>query len=327
MLLRAIALLSGGLDSILAIRILQLQGVQIEALNFRTQFACCRETAARAARLLEVPLTVLAAEDDYLDVVRRPKFGYGRGANPCVDCRIYMFQRARAHMEATGADLVVSGEVLGQRPMSQKRRDLLVIERHSGLDGRLLRPLSAKRLPPTVAEESGAIDRDRLYDFSGRSRKGLIDLARQFGFPEQQIPSPSTGCMLTQQSFAPRVYDLIAKQPENTRWDFELLKIGRHLRFDDRTKVVVGRRESENLQLQRIAVVDGARKAVCLVPHNFSGPTALVVGPAPPEAIDFAGGLILRFCRYDDQDLPLVRVGEELREARHVHQAETAAML
>jgi len=325
--IRAIALLSGGLDSMLAIRILQLQNAEIEALNFRTQFACCRETAARAARLLEVPLTVLVEQDDYLDVVRRPKFGYGRGANPCVDCRIYMFQRAKAHMEATGADLVVSGEVLGQRPMSQKRRDLLVIERHSGLEGRLLRPLSAKRLPPTLAEESGAIDRAKLYDFSGRSRKGLIALARQFGIPDQEIPSPSTGCMLTQLSFAPRVYDLITNQPQNGRWDFELLKIGRHLRFDDQTKVIVGRRESENLQLQHMADVDGARKAVCLVPHNFSGPTALVVGPASPAAVDFAAGLILRFCHYEGSDTPVIRVDGELREAWPTEQAEVAAML
>jgi hypothetical protein len=325
--LRAIALLSGGLDSMLAIRILQLQGVQIEALNFRTQFACCRETAARAARLLDVPLTVLAEQDDYLDVVRRPKFGYGRGANPCVDCRIYMFQRARAHLEATGADLVVSGEVLGQRPMSQKRRDLLIIERHSGLDGRLLRPLSAKRLPPTLAEQRGAIDRARLYDFSGRSRKGLIELARQFGFPEQEIPGPSTGCMLTQQSFAPRVYDLIYQEPDNTRWDFELLKIGRHLRYDERTKVVVGRRETENLQLQRMAEEGIARNALCLVPHNFSGPTALIVGPASPAVVDFAGGLILRFCRFDGADVPFVSVGGEVREARRTANAEAAAML
>jgi tRNA U34 2-thiouridine synthase MnmA/TrmU len=325
--LRAIALLSGGLDSMLAIRILQLQGVYVEALNFRTQFACCRETAARAARLLDVPLTVLAEQDDYLDVVRRPKFGYGRGANPCVDCRIYMFQRARAHLEATGADFVVSGEVLGQRPMSQKRRDLLIIERHSGLDGRLLRPLSAKRLPPTLAEQTGAIDRARLFDFSGRSRKGLIELARQFGFPEQEIPGPSTGCMLTQQRFAPRVYDLIYQKPDNTRWDFELLKIGRHLRYNERAKVVVGRRETENLQLQRIAEEGCVRDALCLVPHNFSGPTALIVGRASPEAVDFAGGLILRFCHFDDAEVPLVRVAGEVREARRTADAEAAAML
>ena len=329
--LKAIALLSGGLDSMLAIRAVQLQGVEIEALNFRTQFACCRETATRAARLLDVPLTVLAEEDAYLDVIRHPKFGYGRGANPCVDCRIFMFQRARRYMDEVGGELVVSGEVLGQRPMSQKRRDLMIIERHSGLEGRLLRPLSAHRLPPTLAEQSGAIDRARLYDFSGRSRKGLIALGRQFGFPDEEMPSPSTGCMLTQQSFAPRVYDLVRWDAENSPWDFALLKVGRHLRLDSETKVVVGRRESENQHLQRIAAEPTSRASAVLVPQNFQGPTALIVGPATPEALDFAGGLILRFCHYHGAETPLLEIdgpeGRSVREAIRNPRAETAAML
>ena len=329
--LKAIALLSGGLDSILAIRALQLQGVEIEALNFRTQFACCRETATRAARLLGVPLTVLAEEDVYLDVIRRPRFGYGRGANPCVDCRIFMFQRAKSYMDEVGAALVVSGEVLGQRPMSQKRRDLMVIERHSGLEGRLLRPLCAKRLPPTLAEQRGEIDRSKLYDFIGRSRKGLIELARSFGLPDEEIPSPSTGCMLTQQSFAPRVYDLIQRDPANTPWDFSLLKVGRHLRMSDGVKVIVGRRESENELLKRLAAEPASRASAVLTPLNFPGPTALIVGPAGDDALDFAGGLILRFCHYAGADTPLVTVigpnGRVIRSIAPAAQCETAAIL
>ncbi|MDH3717825.1 MAG: hypothetical protein OES79_06850, partial [Planctomycetota bacterium] len=242
---RAVALLSGGLDSVLAVRVLQEQGIDVEALNFRTLFTCCQDMASQAAQRLDVKITVIGAEDEYLQLVRQPRFGYGRGANPCVDCRIYMFERARQYMQQVGASMVVSGEVLGQRPNSQKRRDLRVIESHSGLQGRLLRPLSAKLLPPTIPEQTGQVDRDQLYDFSGRSRKGLIALARRFGFTHEEIPSPSTGCALTEKTFAPRVFDLLKTDPENTAWDFELLKVGRHLRLTRATKAIIGRREDE----------------------------------------------------------------------------------
>ncbi len=192
MSVRAVALLSGGLDSMLAIRVLQEQGVEVEALNFQTLFTCCQGQAAQAASELGVRLSVLSTDDSYLDLIRRPQHGYGRGANPCVDCRIYMFRAAARWMAETAADMVISGEIVGQRPMSQKKRDLAVIARRCGLEDRLLRPLSAKLLPPTLPERTGLIDRQRLYAFSGRSRKGLIELARQLGF--SRIPQPSSGC-------------------------------------------------------------------------------------------------------------------------------------
>ena len=150
--MRCLALLSGGLDSMLAIRLMQEQGIEVEAINFKTIFTCCQDTAAKAARDLGVRLTIIGQEDDYLDLVRKPMFGYGKGANPCIDCRIYMFERARLAMDQLGASFVVSGEVLGQRPKSQKRRDLEIIAFHSDLEDLLLRPLSAKLLPPTRPE-------------------------------------------------------------------------------------------------------------------------------------------------------------------------------
>ena len=192
----AFALLSGGLDSMLAIRLMQQQDIEVEGLNFKTIFTCCQDQAGQAARQLGIQLTVVGQDDDYLELIKKPQFGYGRGANPCVDCRIYMFQIAKTYMEQTDAQFIVSGEVVGQRPMSQKRRDLNVISHHSELDDRLLRPLSAKLLPPTWPEREGLVDRQQLFDFSGRGRKGLIALAKRFGFKE--IPSPSTGCALTE---------------------------------------------------------------------------------------------------------------------------------
>jgi len=292
---RAVALLSGGLDSMLAIRTLQDQDVDVHALNFQTLFTCCKNTAAQAARKLGVPLTVIGQEDDYLDVIRAPKHGYGKGANPCVDCRIYMFHAARRFADELGAEVIVSGEVLGQRPMSQKRRDLLLIAKASGLEERLLRPLSALLLPPTKAERTGTIDRTRLHAFQGQGRKPLIELAQLFGF--EDIPSPSTGCSLTEVSFAPKVYDLIQLEPGNRPWDFELLNTGRHLRFDFQTKAVVGRREAENQLLQAMFERPESRAALLLEPVNFRGPTVLLVGPESAAGLNFAGGLMLRYGR------------------------------
>jgi tRNA U34 2-thiouridine synthase MnmA/TrmU len=309
---RAVALLSGGLDSILAIRILQEQGIEVEALNFRTMFACCQETASQAAAQLGVRLSVIGAEDEYLDVIRKPQFGYGRGVNPCIDCRIYMFERSRTFMEEVGASMVVSGEVLGQRPKSQKRIDLEIIARHSGLEGQLLRPLSAKLLPATIPELDGEVDRERLYDFSGRSRKGLIALAREFGLKDHEIPSPSTGCTLTEPNFAPRVRDLIQIQPRNSAWDFELLKSGRHIRYTDDTKMVVGRNQTDNDMLEYLAAREDARVSAVMRPKNFTGPVVFVIGAADASALEFAGGLIMRYskCSGDEPQVSVQRDGK-----------------
>ena len=341
MTVRAVVLLSGGLDSMLAVRILQLQGVEVEALNFRTLFVCCQDTAAQAARELGVRLSVVSEHDDYLELIRRPKYGYGRGANPCVDCRIYMFALAEKWMRRTDADLVASGEVVGQRPMSQKKRDLARIARHSGLEDRLLRPLSAKLLPPTWPEREGLVDRDALYDFSGRGRKGLIALAHELGL--KRIPHPSTGCALTEPQFAAKVHDLVQLDPHGTRWDFELLKVGRHVRLDAATKVIVGRREEENQRLRRRFEereadclereigcaergVGDAGDAALLEPDNFVGPTALLIGSTGERALRFAGGLILRYAKQVGSDPPRAIVTQQgARRAMALYSDSTAA--
>ena len=290
---RCVTLLSGGLDSMLAIRIMQDQGIEVEALNFKTMFTCCQDLSAQAANRLGVRLTVVSQEDDYLELIKKPRFGYGKGANPCVDCRIYMFERAHKFMEQIGADFIVSGEVVGQRPMSQKRRDLDVISHQSGLEDLLLRPLSAKLLLPTLPERNGLVDRDRLYAFQGRSRKGLIRLAKAYGLEE--VPTPSTGCALTEPLFGKKVHDLIQIQVDPQPWDFQLVKIGRHFRFDKQTKVILGRNEAENQQLEYSHRLPDATSTVLLDPESFSGPVALVSGPPTEQAIEFALALVLRY--------------------------------
>jgi tRNA-specific 2-thiouridylase len=301
-----LALLSGGLDSMLAIRLMQEQGIEVEAIHFRTIFTCCQDQAARAALELGVRLTVVEQQDDYLDLVRAPRFGHGKGMNPCVDCRIYMFRLAERYRETSGADFVVSGELLGQRPMSQKRRDFDAIAFHAGLEDVLLRPLSARLLPPTLPERSGWVDRQRLFGFHGRGRKPLIALARRFGFP--RIPEPSTGCALAETAFARKVRDLVEHEPNSGRWDFELLQVGRHFRFDEATKVVVGRREEENAALRYRYGLPQSSASVLLEPQGFNGPTALVVGPATDNAIAFGLGLIVRYAHGKDGSNAQVRV-------------------
>ena len=303
---RCIALLSSGLDSRLAVRIMQLQGVHVEAMCLHTVFMSRHENAAAAARELAVPLTTVEQDEAYLDLLRRPRFGFGKGANPCVDCRIYMLQKAKGLMKQAGAHFVVSGEVLGQRPMSQKRRDLEIIAHHCGLEDLLVRPLSARLLPPTAPERCGWVRREKLYDFSGRSRQGLKRLAEELGV--QELPSPSSGCVLTQPGFARKVFDLLKLQPENQRWDFELLRIGRHFRLDPAVKVVVGRRKEENDQLELMHQSPHASSSALLMSENFDGPVVLVIGPATDAALRFAGGLLFRYSNDVSTDSPLTRI-------------------
>lgn len=301
---KAVALLSGGLDSTLAIKIVQSQGIEIEALSFKTQFNCCKDEAGRAARELGVPVTLLATDEDYLKLVQKPKYGYGRGINPCVDCRIYMFRLARKFMEKVGASFVVTGEVVGQRPMSQQRHQLSIIERDSELEGLLVRPLSAKLLPPTLPERQGVLDREKLYGISGRSRKELIDLAHDFGI--EWIPTPSNGCLLTEPDYAERVRDMFQHQSDYTRWDFDVLKFGRHFRLSDTAKVVLGKNKEENAKLE---LLHEEGKSVFFHPENFKGPDALLVGSFSEKIRDEVGCLILRYTNLERFHLKEAEIG------------------
>lgn len=291
----AVALFSGSLDSTLAVRIVQEQGWQVHALFVDTPLGGCRRAPDDAARRLGIPLSHHEVDDDYLEVLCRPRFGYGRGVNPCIDCRAYMAAHARRLMEEKGAELVISGEVVGQRPMSQKRRDLETIEYHAGLERRLLRPLSAQLLAPTWAEQAGTLDREAFFAFSGQSRKPLLALARRLGLTPDA--SPSGGCPLAEPSFAPRVFDLRDHSPDARLWHWRLLRWGRHFRLDGATQAIVGRNAEENAALRQAAEV--APPGVCQVlsPLGFSGPDALLVGPATPEAIGCVGQLLARYSR------------------------------
>ncbi|TET50796.1 MAG: DUF814 domain-containing protein [Anaerolineales bacterium] len=291
---KAIALLSGGLDSTLAVRLILDQGIEVEALNFVTPFCNCNRKgkgceASRVADEVDIRCATIAVTDEFFDLIRQPKHGYGSGMNPCLDCRILMFSKARERMEETGADFVFTGEVLGQRPMSQHGRAMRTIARESGLDGRLLRPLSAQLLAPTIPENEGIVDRDRLLGIQGRSRKAQMALADERGVVD--YPCPAGGCLLTDPAFSRRMRDLVETVPGFDLNDVHLLKIGRHFRLLPSAKAVVGRNEGENDR-----VVHLARQGDLLfqVP-DCGSPVTLLRGGVGQDEIRLAAAITARY--------------------------------
>ena len=290
---KCVALISGGLDSALAAKLMLEQGIEVHGLFLSMSWGCCEKDKAQAcAQQLGIPLMILGVGDAYLDVIRKPKYGYGSGMNPCVDCRIYMFHIAKRYMEELGAGFVVTGEVLGQRPMSQMRRPLSIIEAESGLEGLLLRPLSAQLLEPTLPVLLGVVDRARLLRIAGRSRQEQMALATAGGVTEHS--TPAGGCLLTDEHFAKKAKDLFAHEERPTTKDMELLTVGRHFRVGPATKIILGRNEVENLMLE-----GHAQNGYSCIRPKFAGPAALVTGEWNEQARDVAVSLILQHTKAD----------------------------
>jgi len=263
-----LVLLSGGLDSILAVKILEAQGVKIKGLGFKSYFFN-EKLAKKAARALNIPIKIIDLSKEHLNLVKKPKYGYGKGMNPCIDCHILMLKKAKQIMLKEKFDLVATGEVLGERPMSQNLKSLKLIEKKSGLKGYLLRPLSAKLLEPTIPEKKGLIERKKLLDISGRPRKRQLKLAKKFKI--KSYPSPAGGCLLTDLEFSKRLKDLFEKYPRCQGNDIELLKLGRHF-WQNKVKIIVGRNEEENKKIRKLA----KRGDVLVEMQNYPGPLTLV---------------------------------------------------
>jgi tRNA-specific 2-thiouridylase len=319
---KAIAMISGGLDSTLALALVKQQGIEVKAVNFYTGF-CITETqrrkggrpdgtvpqneALRAAADLEVDIEYVdISETGYLELIVNPRYGYGSNANPCIDCRIFMMTRAREIMEREGASFVFTGEVLGQRPKSQKRDALRAIEKASGLLGRIVRPLSAKLLEPTIPELEGILDRSRLLDIHGRSRQRQIRLARELGIVEW--PQPAGGCCyLTDESFSRKFFDILdarelaGEERRIRKEDIVLLSTGRHFRLSKAAKLVVGRSEGENAILD--AYGEGRAR---LMARDLNGPVALVEGTPTWEERQLAARIVARYGK--GRTLPRVEV-------------------
>ncbi|WP_148700242.1 DUF814 domain-containing protein [Candidatus Nitrososphaera evergladensis] len=296
---KAVALLSGGLDSSLAVRMMLEQGVDVEAVAIKTPFCdfdCgkgCGHRVKEVADELGVKLKTVYFGEDYLRMLKKPKHGYGSGMNPCIDCREMMYGAAKEHMEKIGADFVVTGEVLFQRPMSQNNKALHIIENETGLEGKVLRPLSAKHLPPTDAEKEGLIKRENMGDIKGRSRKGQLALAKHFGV--QEPPNAAGGCLLTDPAFSKRIEDAMEHADGDipTINDIELLKVGRHFRLTPAEKLVVGRNKDENEVIKALVVDD---TDIVLEAKDHVGPTCILRGKTHDEAtIARAAAIVLRY--------------------------------
>ena len=249
--MKAISLFSGGLDSQMAVCVIKEQGIDVVAINFVTPFFGAQERTKQAAKDLGIEFHFLDIGPDYMDVLKKHVYGYGKNMNPCIDCHAYMFKRAGEYLQEFGASFLISGEVLGQRPMSQNKSSLQVVNKLSGQQGIILRPLSAKLLAPTIPETEGWVDRSRLLDISGRSRASQMQLAEHYGIKD--YPSPAGGCLLTQENFAKRLRLLLALNPDANAQDTEILKTGRHLYLNEDQLLVIGRNHDENIRLQELA--------------------------------------------------------------------------
>ncbi len=302
---KALALLSGGLDSTLAVKLLLEQGIDVEAINFVSPFCLCGKGGCGASGVAErfgVPLKVVSVGEDYLKVVRKPKHGYGKNMNPCIDCRIFMLKKAKKYAQETGASFIFTGEVLDERPMSQHLKALKMIEEEAGLKNRILRPLSAKMLPETSIEKRGLVDRHKLLDIHGRSRKRQIELAKEFSIAD--YPCPAGGCLLTYKEFADKVRDLFKHKKRVSMKDVALLKLGRHLRFE-KNKIVVGRNESENKALLKMKSPSDYYFEV----PNCGSPTTILQGAKTKAAIEKAAALTAYYSDEKDAQV-LVRFGK-----------------
>jgi tRNA-uridine 2-sulfurtransferase len=318
---RAAALVSGGLDSMLAVRVVQDQGIHVEGLNFYTGFcveghtqAIRRQDQAKQKRnnalwvadQLGIRLHILDVVEDYKDVVLNPRHGYGANLNPCLDCKVFMVRKAREWMEARGFDFLVTGEVLGQRPMSQRRETLPIVQDESGIGDLLLRPLSARRLPPTRPEREGWVDRSRLLDFHGRSRKPQMALAAHYGFEDYAQPAGGC-CFLTNEQYAVKLADLWQSRGER-RYELDdiiLLKVGRHLRPAPNFKLIVAREEGEANFLH------GYRKEhIALRSISHTGPYALIDGEPTESDQVLAARLVARYGHGRDADAVTIGVSD-----------------
>jgi len=320
--IRAVGLLSGGLDSALAVRLLLDQGIEVIGLHLESPTSC-RSDVREVAADLGIQLVSRPKGEEYLKLLRHPRWGYGRNMNPCVDCRVFMFHLGQPYLEEFDARFLFTGEVLDQRPMSQTRERMTLIDRQAGLDGWILRPLSARLLPETEPEKRGWVDRARLLGISGRSRLEQIALAERYGL--KHYTAPGGGCLLTDPLFSSKLRDLFQHDPgEQARLDdVALLRLGRHFRFEDGDKVVLGRNEAENRSLAEFE--DGRRWLVR--PDHFSGPHALVCGPAGEPGLTRAVELIRRYTRAPDPALRVLwREAGEMRSRALGEPVETLAL-
>lgn len=326
---KAVALISGGLDSLLAAKVMLEQGIHVEGINFYTGFCVeghthairkkdkakpKRNNALWSAEQLGIKLHIVDIVEEYKDVLLNPKHGYGANMNPCLDCKIFMVNKAQQWIEENGFDFIITGEVIGQRPMSQRKDTMPVISRESGADDRLLRPLCAKNLPPTLPEREGWVKREELYDFSGRNRKPQMALAASFGF--EDYASPAGGCcFLTDENYSAKLVDLWQARGERDYEmdDIMLLKVGRHIRPSANFKLIVGREEGENKFLQGYTKTFNSLKTT-----SHAGPLTLLDGVANDSDMELAARITARYSQGKNEEKVSVEIRRSNGEIKEI---------
>ena len=305
---KVVALLSGGLDSQLAIKMMQEQGFDVSAVAIKTPFCdfdcgrgCGFEIRERADDL-NVNLKTVYLGDEYIEMLKHPKHGIGAGFNPCIDCRSMMFDAAKKHMEDIGAEFIISGEVLGQRPMSQHAPALRTIEKESDLVGKIVRPLSAALLPETDPEKNGLIKRENLGMIRGRTRRNQLDMAKKYGI--ENPPNAGGGCLLTEPQFGVKAKDLFDHIETPTINEIDLLKIGRHFRLDEETKFVIGRNKDENEMIKALALPGD----ILLEAKDYVGPISILRGKNAKLHVDFGSAVTLRYSDAPNNEQTIVSI-------------------
>ena len=291
----------------LAASLIRAQNIDVLALFFETPFFNSAK-AKGSSRILNIPFRVVDITERHLPVVRNPKHGHGSAINPCIDCHALMFRIAGEIMEDEDADFIITGEVLGQRPMSQNRRSLALVEKESGMSGLILRPLSAKLLGITVPEEKGWVDRDLLMDIQGRSRKPQIALAKDLNLTD--YPSPAGGCLLTEKEFSKKLRDLFAFNRNLSANHLELLKAGRHFRIAPQVKAIVGRNKKENTVIRNLA----GEEDFLIYSISVPGPTVLVSGEPSRDQLELACGIAAAYSDAGDRNSCDLRIIRNTRE-------------
>lgn len=299
---RALAMVSGGLDSILAAKLIKDQGIEVIGICFKSYFFG-PGNAIKMTKQVGIPLEVVDFSEEHFDLVKNPKHGYGKNINPCIDCHAMMLNYTGKLLEKYNADFIITGEVLNQRPMSQNRISLDIVKKESGFSDKILRPLCAKNLNPTKMELEGLVDREKLMDISGRSRKVQMELAEKWKIKD--YPSPAGGCKLTEPNYAKRLKELLKYKDMPDEKDLELLRFGRHFRVSQDAKIISTRTGEETKEIKNYL----STKDVIFLADTFKGSMIIIIGKPTEEDIEFAAKVTARYCKGKDEDKIKIKYG------------------
>ncbi|GAA0121253.1 MULTISPECIES: tRNA 4-thiouridine(8) synthase ThiI [Clostridium] len=315
---KALAMVSGGLDSILAAKLIKDQGIEVIGICFKSYFFN-EENAKKMVKQIDIPLEVIDFSEEHFKMVKNPKHGYGKNMNPCIDCHAMMMRYCGQLLEKFNADFIITGEVLNQRPMSQNRSALDKVKNESGIGGKILRPLCAKNLPPTEMEEKGLVNRENLLDIQGRNRKVQMELAEKWNIVE--YPSPAGGCKLTEPNYSKRLKDLLHHKEDVRDRDLELLKIGRHFRVGANSKIISTRTAAEAEVLKKLLT----KSDTIFLAADFKGSMVIITGEPTEEDIELAGKVTARYSKGKDEEFVTVKYGKYGKPSNNIIKVKTVS--